>query len=148
MRPQLRAAAVGVAIATVIAASVTADAASPTPFMAGSNFQGGQATISAHGSGGRATGTLVALGVFRADVTCLFVNGNDGMATATITSSVNPGYPVGETIVAEAVDNGGAPEDLWRISFADNGGTIQLDSRCSLAFLPPLPIQRGHVVVG
>jgi hypothetical protein len=118
------------------------------PFMAGSNFQGGQATISAQGSADAASGVLVAIGVFKADITCLFVSGNDGMATATISSSTNPGYPVGETIVAEAVDNGGAPADLWRISFADNGGTTQLDDRCSVAFLPPLPIERGHVIVG
>jgi hypothetical protein len=119
---------------------------------------GGVTAISARGSFTAATGELTAAEVFHAPVTCLEVTGYDGIATAVIDSSHNPAYPVGETIVAEDFDTDalvpkqttpGVATDLWRISFASNGG-ISPDFAhpdCFLPFFPPVPVERGDILV-
>jgi hypothetical protein len=137
----------------------SAAAASEGPMMTGATTQdGGVAGISAHGSLTAASGELTAAKFFHATVTCLEVTGNDGIATAVIDSRHDPSFPVGETIVAEGVDTDavvpknttpGAATDLWRISFASNGGIFPdlAHPGCFLPFFPPVPIERGDVLV-
>jgi hypothetical protein len=130
---------------------VSALASPSAPAMAGRLTQsGGMTRIHAHGLDSAATGKLVAVGVFRAKVTCLEVAGNDGIATAVITASQDPNNPVGETVVAEGVDNSAqATTDLWRISFANNGGIFPdaANPGCFLPFFAPVPIDAGHIRV-
>lgn len=63
----------------------------------------------------------------------------------------DPGFQVGDIIVAEGVDNGnpsnGVSPDLWRISFESNGGIYPTDQpQCWLPFYPPVPIDHGNIV--
>jgi hypothetical protein len=131
--------------------AVNPAAASEAPLMTGSVKQGGgESSISAHGYYGAAMGELTAAKFFHATVTCLEVTGNDGIATAVIDSSHDPAFPVGETVVAEGVDNDpGVATDLWRISFESNGG-ISPDTAhpgCFLPIFPPVAIQSGDILV-
>ena len=143
-RARIAAIALGAGIAIM---PTSAYATSTTHFMIGANYQGGWAAIAAHGSRASAVGELIAVQHFSARVSCLEVSGNDGIATARITASQDPTYPVGEVIVAEAVDDGGGPADEWRISFDNNGGIYQESPGCYLPFYAPVPIERGHVAV-
>jgi hypothetical protein len=132
---------------------------SQPPLMTGAITGGGGATgVSAQGSFTAARGELTAARVFHATVTCLEVNGNDGIATAVIDSSQNPSFPVGETVVAEGYDTDalvpkdatpGTATDLWRISFASNGGIYPdyAHPGCYLPFFAPVPIDRGDILV-
>lgn len=134
--------------------------ANPLPSMAGGGLQFGphtasQFSISAHGSGPDATGSLNAhapSGRFHAKVTCLQVTGNDAIATVIITSSHDPSNPVGEVLVGEGVDNGspkgGTSPDLWRLSFQDNGGIVPTSQpACWLPIFTPVPVMQGNIVV-
>jgi hypothetical protein len=126
-------------------------AASEQSQMTGSVDQGGESSISAHGSGSNARGELNASTHFHAKVTCLQVTGNDGIVTAVIDQSTDPAYPAGEIVVAEGVDNGNprnhTSPDLWRISFESNGGVIVGSNGCSSPIFAPVPVQTGNLVV-
>jgi hypothetical protein len=147
------AAVLGSAGALMLLCSTTGRAsADPGPAITGSVKQGTEASIEAHGVGPDATGNLEAAGLFHATVTCLMVSGNDAIATAVIVSSQDPGFPIGEIIVVEGVDNGnpsqGSSPDLWRISFQNNGGILPTDDpRCSLPVFMPVPIESGNIQV-
>lgn len=144
--------ALGVASALAAGPLVASSlASSSTPRMVARFTQNGGATrFHAHGLDAAAKGRLVAGGVFRAKVTCLEVTGNDGIATAVITSSQDPSNPVGETIVAEGVDNSAqGTTDLWRTSFAKDGAIFPDAAQpgCFLPFLAPVPIDSGRIRV-
>ena len=111
---------------------------------------GGATRFHAHGVDTAAKGRLVSVGAFRARVTCLEVTGNDGIATAVITSSEDPNNPVGETTVAEGVDNSAqGTTDLWRTSFANSGGIFPdaAHPECFLPIFAPVPIDAGRIRV-
>ncbi len=144
--------ALGVAGALVAGPFVVSSfATSSTPRMVARFTQNGGATrFHAHGVDTAAKGRLVAVGAFRAKITCLEVTGNDGIATAAITSSQDPNNPVGETIVAEGVDDSAqGTTDLWRTSFANNGGIFPDAAHpgCFLPIFAPVPIDAGRVRV-
>jgi hypothetical protein len=154
------AAGVGLSFAAGLALFAGGALAASGPSLTGAITQDGGVTgISAHGSFTAATGELTAARFFHASVTCLEVTGNDGIATAVIDSSRDPGtFPVGETIVAEGFDTDatvpksttpGLATDLWRISFASNGGIFPdfAHPGCFLPFFAPVPIDRGDIRV-
>lgn len=86
--------ALGVAGAPVAGPFVVSSfASSSTPRMV-ARQNGGATRFHADGVDTAAEGRLVAVGAFRASVTCLEVTGNDGIATAVITSSQDPNKPV------------------------------------------------------
>jgi hypothetical protein len=84
---------------------------------------------------------------FVAQVTCLMVLGNNAIATGIFTQ---PESAKGQRVVMQAVDNGGAPKDLLRFSFAGAIVAAPGDStgKCWLPVLPPVPIRDGHIAVG
>jgi hypothetical protein len=132
---------------------------SQEPLMTGAITQGGgraPTAVSAHGSFTAAHGELNLVSTFHATVTCLEVNGNDGIATAVIDSSQNPAFPVGETVVAEGVDTDalvpkdatpGTATDLWRNSFPGGIYPDYAHPGCYLPFFAPVPIDRGDILV-
>jgi hypothetical protein len=138
--------------------AVNPAAASQEPLMTGAVNQGGESVISAHGLFTAAHGELTnperlepgSARVFHATVTCLEVTGNVGIATAVVDSSHVPGILVGETVVAEGVDNGSlGTNDLFRISFEHDFAIFpdMAHPGCFLPFLPPAPIQSGNILV-
>ncbi|HEY1331469.1 MAG TPA: hypothetical protein VGH10_08350 [Actinomycetota bacterium] len=139
-------------VGCMVGPSLAASASSP-PFMAGRGSQFGPGThsrfvILAVGSGPAATGSFAAAvtgGWFVARVTCLQVDGNDGIATGVVVSTSSPDTRVGEYIVVEGVENGSASfavPDLLRFSFQDNGGVIPSGTKgCGLPVYGPVPIK-------
>lgn len=146
-------------IASLMLVAAPLSQADTVPQMSGGGQQFGpqttsQFSVSAHGTGNSATGSLFAVptGSFRAVVTCLQTSGNDGIATAVITSSTDALNPPGEVLVGEGVDNGnpsgGTSPDLWRLSFQNNGGIFPSgEPGCSLPIFPPVSVQQGNLLV-
>jgi len=83
---------------------------------------------------------------FHAKVTCLIVVGNEAFATGRYTQ---PKSAAGHIVVLDAVDNGNpgrsSSPDLIRFSF--EGSIVPVSPDCYLPLLPPVPVQRGNVVV-
>jgi hypothetical protein len=130
---------------------------SQVPLMTGAiTGGGGVTTVAAHGSFTAAHGELNVVRAFHATVTCLEVNGNDGIATAVIDSAQNPSFTVGETVVSEGYDTDallpkdatpGTATDLWRNSFPGGIYPDYAHPGCYLPFFAPVPIDRGDILV-
>jgi hypothetical protein len=84
------------------------------------------------------------VGLIKAEVTCLVVQGNRAIITA-----VSDELP-GGIVVTEAVDNGepsdGTP-DLLRNSFVEAIVPDPDNPGCFLPTLPPVPVTQGNIVV-
>jgi hypothetical protein len=100
----------------------------------------------AHGS---MTFTLTGAGTqsLHATVTCLIVVDNEAFATGVFT---HPDSAAGQTVVLDAVDNGGPSSgtpDLIRFSFA--GAIVEVPDQpgCFLPVLPPVEVTKGNIVV-
>ncbi len=85
---------------------------------------------------------------YRADVTCVLIQGNQAIVTAVIRK---PESAAGQVIVMHAVDNGnpndGAPPDLLRFSFAGAIFESPENPGCFLPVLGPVPVTQGNIVV-
>ena len=93
------------------------------------------------------------------DVTCMYVVGNEAVATGVI---MHPSSAIGQPVVMHAVDNGnpsGDVPDLLRFSF-NNGGisatyagvgpvppSEQDLTGCLFPTLPPVPVTQGNIEV-
>jgi hypothetical protein len=96
---------------------------------------------------------------FLVDVTCMFVVGNEAVATGVIT---RPASSAGDPVVMHAVDNGNPSDptpDLLRFSF-DNGGISdtffgvgpeppdgQDLTGCLFPTMAPVPVTQGNIEV-
>jgi hypothetical protein len=158
-----------VCAAAMAAAGARAIADSPENFVVGGGHHSipdTQFTLSAHSGPlgenrkGQLTFKIDGGDRFLIDVTCLYVVGNEAVATGMVTRPVSA---LGQPVVMHAVDNGsasnGAVADLLRFSF-NNGGISptfagigpvppagQDLTGCLFPTLPPVPVTQGNIEV-